>query len=159
MMETNEHLPPKGKMKTAQAIRFLNKLRGRAAAFSNRCHAEQWSHGYMLRVWREVVCNGADWDRAPRWVHERMGGWYECFNEEIWRRHTAWHVWCGVQQKHVRTRTHGGSEEPLDWSKVDADKGASIWLASGKIYSGYDPTGKVDEYPTDGELELMRLTW
>jgi hypothetical protein len=146
-------------MSVDYAVKYYQRLRGRAGSFANRVHREQWSCDFARKVWFEAVCAGPDYKRAPRWIQDRMSGWYECFIDEMWRRHTAWHVWCGVQNKHVRTRTHGGSEEPIDWSQVDADKGASIWIPSGKVWSGYDPTGEAAKVPTADQLELMRLTW
>lgn len=157
--ETKEAKPKKRRMSLDYAVKYQRRLEGRAVSFANRVHKEEWSWDYLFAVWHGAVCAGQDYERAPRWIKDFMRGWFRCFYEELWQRHTSWFIWDGVQGKHIRTRTHGGNEEPTDWSKVIAEQGASKWLKSGKVFSGYDPTGEAQRIPTSDKLEMMRMTW
>ena len=141
-------------MRLDASIKLHEKLRGMAKGFLRKAFAEQWSHAYALEVWYGVICTGPEYERSPRWVKERMIGYFDCYREMVYQ-HVTWHVW--YEGRHVRTATHGGKAEIADWSKVDGEKGAHLWTSTGKVYHGYDPTGVADKKPTLEELKMKRL--
>lgn len=129
---------PTGKMSAKAARDYYQHLRGEAASFARRVIKDQVPFSVMLTMWHDGVCGGPRWKRAPRWVHDAMRGWSECFHNEIYTRHTEWRVW--LDGKHV-----SGKDMPKGrWSDVDGDKGATVWTSTGKVWHGYDPSVPVE---------------
>lgn len=122
-----------GRMRADEASRYYyNNIRPRMAGHMKRAVEEQWTSEQMRKHWSDHVLGGTDWERTPRWIHDRTIGASDSFTQLLYMHFLDWRVWIrGV-----------GLVSPADmkagkyqYSECDAERGAHCWKDTGKPWN------------------------